>query len=110
MDVEFYSLSFIYCDIFFTAIIGPELLTHIKPDPEGLALAVKEIERAQRIRVERNKVLMVGDSASDIQAGHAFGCKSCAVTCGLGNREKLLGENADIVVSHAGDLLFLVDT
>jgi len=50
------------------------------------------------------------DSASDIQAGHAFGCKSCAVTCGLGNREKLLAENADIVVSHAGDLLFLVDT
>jgi hypothetical protein len=28
----------------------------------------------------------------------------------LGNREKLLAENADIVVSHAGDLLFLVDT
>ena len=110
LNVTYTILKHFKIDIFFTAIIGPELLTHIKPDPEGLALAVKEIERAQRIRVERNKVLMVGDSASDIQAGRAFGCKSCAVTCGLGNREKLLAENADIVVSHAGDLLFLVDT
>ena len=47
---------------------------------------------------------MVGDSASDIQAGRAFGCIICAVTEGLGNREKLLEEKADIVVPYAGDL------
>ena len=89
---------------FFDAVIGPERLSKIKPDPEGLALATSDIEKKCGVRLERNRIVMVGDSASDIQAGRAFGCMTCAVTEGLWNREKLLEEKADIVVPYAGDL------
>lgn len=92
---------------FFSAVIGPEHLTHLKPHPEGLALAIKKIEENSGITINPNSVLMVGDSASDIMAGKAYGCKTCAVTSGLGNREELLAIQADITLHLAHDLLYL---
>ena len=92
-------------DCFFDAVVGPEQLSRIKPDPEGLALAVSFIEKKRNITIVPKKVLMVGDSATDIQAGRALGAHTCAVTEGYGNREKLLAENADIVVPFAGELV-----
>ena len=91
-------------DGFFDALVGPEQLSRIKPDPEGLALAVSLIEKKCGIRMEKAHVLMVGDSATDVQAGRSFGCRTCAVSGGLGNTQKLHAEHADIVVSLAGDL------
>lgn len=94
---------------FFDAVIGPEQLTHIKPHPEALALAVQCIEKKRTIQIDPSAVLMVGDSASDIVAGKAYGCKTCAVTAGLGSKDALLAENADIVVNLAGELLHLLE-
>ncbi|MGI5172661.1 HAD-IA family hydrolase [Treponema sp. OMZ 840] len=91
-------------DVFFDAVVGPEQLQHIKPDPEGLVLAVNLIEKKYGTKIPRNNIIMVGDSATDIQAGRNFGCRTCAVTDGLGNREALLAEKADIVVPLAGCL------
>ena len=54
--------------------------------------------------IRSNEVLMVGDSAVDIQAGHAYGAHTCAVTGGFGNTEKLAAEKADITVRYAGDM------
>ena len=85
--------------------MGPEQLSRIKPDPEGLALAVSLIEKKRNITIVPKKVLMIGDSATDVQAGRALGTHTCAVTEGYGNREKLLAENADIVVPFAGELV-----
>lgn len=92
-------------DSFFDAVVGPEQLSRIKPDPEGLALAVSFIEKKRNITIVPKRVLMVGDSATDIQAGRALGAHTCAVTDGFGDREKLLAENADIVVPFAGELV-----
>lgn len=94
---------------FFDAVIGPEQIGKMKPDPEGLALAISYIEEKRDITLNVCEVLMVGDSASDIVAGKAYGCKTCAVTAGLGNREALSAVQADFTVSLAGELLDLLE-
>ncbi|WP_428770223.1 HAD-IA family hydrolase [Treponema sp. HNW] len=92
-------------DCFFDAVVGPEQLSRIKPAPEGLALAIDLIEKKRNAAIVPEKVLMVGDSATDIQAGRALGAHTCAVTEGFGDRKKLLAENADIVVPFAEELV-----
>ena len=48
---------------------------------------------------------MVGDSASDIEAGKAAGVKTCGVLYGIGNKEKLLSAGADIYVNTPVEIL-----
>ncbi|MCI1208985.1 MAG: HAD hydrolase-like protein [Treponema sp.] len=101
-----------YFDIadYFDAVIGPNQLKHMKPNPEGLQLATDKINKIIGIGGKKEdtvspcQVLMVGDSDVDIQAGHAFKCHTCAVTGGIGNKERLAAEHADITVKYAGDL------
>ncbi len=92
-------------DKFFDAVVCPEMVSNLKPHPESLLLAVKTIEEKRSITIDASNVLMVGDSATDIQAGRALGGKTCAITGGLGNTEKLLAENADMVLGFAYELI-----
>ena len=55
-----------------------------------------------------DQIIMAGDSKTDILAGKAFGCYTCAVTGGLGNTQELLSLPADITLQHIGDLLSLL--
>ena len=80
----------------FTRVLGPESLTHMKPDPEGL---VKCMELAGR----RNG-LMIGDSFTDIQAGKRAGIHTCGALYGIGNMEKLKAEQADFYIEELGDI------
>ncbi len=100
--------------VFFDAVVGPEMITHIKPDPEGILLALKKLNETAdeagtrgepRTAVLPAQTLMVGDSATDIQAGRRAGTYTCAVTGGLGSVEELLAENADIVVGQTEKLI-----
>lgn len=99
-------LSYFDIDEYFDAVIGPEQLTQIKPNPEGLQKAFDRMKSASGNKADflLENVLMVGDSDVDIQAGHNFGCKTCAVKGGLGDTEKLLAEKADFEVQFAGEL------
>ncbi len=99
-------LSHYRIDRFFDAVVCPEMVTHLKPHPESLELAVKTIEEKRSIIIDKSNVLMVGDSATDIQAGRALGAKTCAITGGLGNAEKLIAEKADIVLELACELMY----
>ncbi len=104
---------------FFTAVVGPEQIDRIKPAPDGLFLALKMINAARSAAprsgsADRNvpyvpilpaETLMVGDSATDIQAGRAAGCATCAVTGGFGNRAALDAERADMSVCLASELM-----
>ncbi|MBR5280914.1 MAG: HAD-IA family hydrolase [Clostridia bacterium] len=78
---------------YFTRVIGPESVTRMKPDPEGLLLC------ANAMGVDPEHCMMVGDSYTDIEAGKAaaFGC-TCAVLYGYGNKEKLNAAGADFAV------------
>ncbi len=80
----------------FTKVLGPESLTHMKPDPEGL---VKCMEMAGRRRG-----LMIGDSFTDIQAGRNAGIHTCGALYGIGNTDKLKAENADFYVERLGEI------
>jgi phosphoglycolate phosphatase len=93
---------------FFSTLVGPELLHRIKPDPEGMCLALEEINTVRRLQglddITPAETLMVGDSDTDIQAGKAFGCRTCAVTGGYGDTGDLLAQGPDVVVVLAGEL------
>jgi 2-phosphoglycolate phosphatase len=88
----------------FDIVVCPEQVTNLKPHPEELFYALKSINANRGIDIQNTDVLMVGDSASDIQAGRAFGGKTCAITGGYGDPAELLVEKADIVIAGAGEL------
>jgi len=112
VDITKKILGYFDIDEYFDAVIGPELLQHIKPDPEGLILSLKTIntdiasvaDPGEFTPISSADTLMVGDSCVDIQAGRNFGALTCAVTGGLGDKKKLAAEHADITVRYAGEL------
>ena len=84
---------------YFTRVIGPESVTRMKPDPEGLLLCAKAMDATPE------SCMMVGDSYTDIEAGKAagFGC-TCAVFYGYGNKEKLNAAGADFMVQRGAEI------
>lgn len=77
---------------FFTVISGGDKFTAKKPAPDALhALALDA-------GVLLEKVLMIGDSVIDIEAGKNAGAKTCAVTYGFGQKEDLVRANPDYIL------------
>lgn len=90
---------------YFTRVIGPESVTKMKPDPEGLLLCGRAMFEELGEAFDPDACMMVGDSYTDIQAGKAAGFgKTCAVLYGYGNKEKLLAAGADFSVTHGGEI------
>ena len=48
---------------------------------------------------------MVGDSHTDIEAGRNAGTKTCALTSGYGNQEKLLASQPDVTLHMVCELI-----
>jgi phosphoglycolate phosphatase len=92
-------LSGLKIDPFISMVVGPESITHRKPHPESL---LKVIQSAP---ADPQRVIMVGDMVTDIQAGQAAGTLTCAVTYGLGQRADLEAAKPDFVVDEIKDLL-----
>jgi phosphoglycolate phosphatase len=95
----------------FSSVVGPELVAATKPNPEPLEYALREINAARKgpaALAERHTMLMVGDTNTDIQAGRAFGAKTCAITGGYGDAQKLLAEHPDYQAETAGELIELL--
>lgn len=94
---------------YFASIIGPEQTSHVKPDPEGLILAMEHINEKQKSAglpaIFPENVLMVGDAATDIQAGKNAGTKTCAIMTGYGNKEKLAASGADVSLLVVSELI-----
>ncbi len=89
----------------FAVLIGFEDVTFHKPHPEGINMALI------RLDVAPGEALMVGDSAGDIGAAQAAGCKSCYVTWGLPANERtsiLANISPDFVLGSPRALLELV--
>lgn len=84
---------------YFTRVIGPESVTRMKPDPEGLFMCLDAMGAGPE------EAVMVGDSYTDIQAGKAAGMHTCAVLYGYGNKEKLKAQNADFSVHASTEML-----
>lgn len=84
---------------YFTKIIGPESVSRMKPDPEGLIMCLE----AMKAKPENS--IMVGDSFTDIQAGKAAGMHTCAILYGYGDKTKLKAEHADYSASATDEIL-----
>lgn len=81
---------------YFDELLFLDDVTEAKPHPEQLLLAMK------RLGVEdKSQVLMVGDNASDIQAGHAAGVDTVLVAWTAKNLEQ---------VKHASQPTYVIDT
>ncbi|MDR1747493.1 MAG: HAD-IA family hydrolase [Spirochaetaceae bacterium] len=98
LDLSHCILSHFGLERFFGSVVGPESTQQLKPDPDGILFALKELKGFPA------KTLMVGDADTDIQAARAARVISCAFTGGFGDREALLAENADIIIDSMGEL------
>jgi pyrophosphatase PpaX len=93
----------IFClQAFFEVIIGEDEVTHHKPDPEAVLLALSGMD------VAAADAWMIGDSPWDMRAGRAAGCRTAAVLWGPFSRETLVPENPDLFVEQPQDLPILL--
>lgn len=84
----------------FTVIVGFEDVSHFKPHPDGVNLALS------RLAAQPSETLVVGDSAADIEAALSAGCWSCQATWGIPAAEHRLGSiQADLVAETPEALL-----
>ena len=86
----------------FEVIITPDEVTHPKPDPEPVLLA---LERLGSPPAERT--LFVGDSPHDIEAGRAAGVRTAAALWGPFERDTVLAAAPDYAIEHPLELLEL---
>lgn len=87
----------------FDQIIGPESVTRLKPNPDGIFTALRAWDLAP------GTVIMIGDSGTDVQAGKSAGTITCGVTYGMGDKKALIQARADFMIDDLAQLLELVD-
>lgn len=88
---------------YFDMVVGPESVTEMKPDPEGILKVLDSFE------IPAQRAIMVGDSHVDIEAGKNAGAITCGVTYGMGNREELFNSAPDIIINNLASLLTILE-
>lgn len=89
----------------FDCIVDFSMIKNPKPDPEGLHLI------ADRLEVKTKNLVMVGDSATDIEAGKNAGTAYVfGVTHGIGTREQLEAAGADYVLDSFEQMFEIVNS
>jgi len=79
---------------YFDVLIGREDVTHPKPHPEPVLKAIS------KLKADKNRCWMIGDTPMDLGAANAAGIQSVAVTCGYAD-EKELGIHTQQLASNA---------
>jgi len=87
------SLSYFKIDHYFSAIIGGDDLTCMKPSGCPLEKCMAQLN------VEKQYTIIIGDMAIDINAGKNAGIDTCALTSGIGKKEAILHAQPDYVIS-----------
>lgn len=78
----------------FLAILGQRESVPKKPDPAGA------LEAATLLNCPPDKVLYMGDTATDMETANAAGMFSLGVTWGFRKREELLAAGARAIIDH----------
>ena len=86
-------------DYYFGYIYGPASLSRLKPHPEGIEKLMNNFGST------RERTVMVGDSASDIEAGKAAGVITCAVKNGFGDSAELLATEPDYCLDSIHEMI-----
>ena len=87
---------------FFTVIVGDGDVPQNKPDPEMLQLAM------EKMGVEKERTIFVGDSVIDIQTGKNAGVRVFAVPTGNTDRRDLENARPAVMLDRLLDLLSYV--
>jgi phosphoglycolate phosphatase len=85
----------------FAYVIGGDNGYGLKPEPGMFNKIMDEL------KVEKERVVLIGDSTNDINGGHNAGIKVCAVGYGMGNREKMAACNPDWFIEKPEKLIEL---
>ncbi|MFJ7738210.1 pyrophosphatase PpaX [Lysinibacillus sp. NPDC097287] len=86
----------------FDVRVGTADVKNVKPDPEPVLLAL------QRLGIEKDEAIMIGDNSHDIEAGHNAGVKAAGVAWSIKGETHLQQFNPDYILHHMTDLLAIV--
>ena len=87
----------------FAAIIGRGDVRRIKPDPEGMLLAL------ERLNLDPSQVVNVGDTPLDVRAGLAAGVTTVGVLTGAGTEHQLRAAGASQILRSLAELPDFLD-
>ena len=87
----------------FKAVVGAQTTRRMKPHPEPLLFAAKEMG------VDPSECLMIGDTTIDIRTGTAAGAQTVGVLCGFGTEDELRASGAGLILRTTSDLLAVLD-
>lgn len=82
----------------FDLIMGGDSAPELKPSPVPISIVLN------KLNVNRERAIIVGDGSPDIQAGKNAGILTCAVTYGFRRREELLLEGPDFIIDNITQL------
>lgn len=94
-----YILDCLHLRQYFSLVIGIDLVTRRKPDPEAVLRVLSGVS------IPAGRALMVGDTTADLQAAHAAGVRSCAVTYGYGAPADLAALQPALTIASLPELL-----
>lgn len=83
---------------FFQTVVGGDCIANKKPAPDALLLA------AQRLKVNIDKGLMVGDSVNDVGAARHAGCPVVGVPYGYNHGRDIREAKPDAVIDSIAEL------
>lgn len=95
-------LQLMECATLFDTIVGFEDVTHTKPDPEPIQIAL------QRIGANKEDALMIGDNFHDIVGGQRAGVDTAAVAWSIKGEAHLATYNPTYMLHQMSDLLDIV--
>ncbi len=80
------------------SICTGDMVKNHKPDPEALLKIIA------RWKLPREKIFMVGDMTSDMEAADSAGCKKIAVLTGFHTKEQLEKYNPDFILESISEI------
>jgi len=89
---------------YFDVVVTGQSAEHTKPYPDPVLLA------AQKMGVNPNECLMIGDTTVDIRAGKSAGAQTVGVLCGFGEERELLKFGADHILQTTSELIGLLSS
>jgi len=87
---------------YFQAVITSQTTLRTKPSPEPLIYA------AEKIGIQKEYCLMVGDTTVDMRAAKSAGMQAVGVLCGFGREKELKRSGADVILPSTADLTDLL--
>jgi len=88
-------------DMFDMIVTGDDVADH-KPSPEGINMFV------EKFRLEREKVLMIGDAPADVLAARSAGVKIASVVWDAYAKEQVMGMGSDYIFETVDELLLFL--